>query len=1049
MAVRLGKMGSIWSGVFEAKKLNRANWVFIGFGVAMAVVVAVVFGVTKYNFLLEEQETKMAVALHQAKSSVESQLQMVNESWHIFSEQKNKSASLQELTNAWKAFHLPGVFLSTQDTCEQISLLSDKLSFSLCVPFNDLIASGAAEVGSEIVPFNVKVGIYQGFKHLNGYREPRLAVPIYLPQEVDAVWQLHSFVSPQFLNYLLAQSFFSSFWRLLLSLFLIVTLLVAWQKLKAVRKNSQSDFLQLRRKLENTFDVLTVGIGITELDGVLFYSNSQLQGFINAGKVSNLSEIIAFPLKGFPFFDKKTTLVLEEGSPKDLEVSVMRFDALYGEPSLLWIVRDVTKTNRMINELAVRESQYRLLTENVEDVIWTLDNRMRIQYISPSIQRLLGVQADVVIQHGLDVILAKHQLEELMSFCKQVFQLGVSQVIELEISHQYKGERWVEIKASVFRNERGEAIGLLGIVRDITERRQQEAERRQAAVVFENSFEGIFISDELGAILKVNRAFTAITGYNDIELIGQNIDQLNSGRHPKSFFSEMKKLLLEEGVWQGEIWSRRKNGEIYPQRLSLSSIRDSQGEIQKLIGIFADITEKKQSEARIKRLAYYDPLCDLPNRTLFQEKLVEAIFEAKKKGEWLAVLFVDLDRFKTVNDTLGHPAGDALLKLVSQRIRDSLDERDLVARMGGDEFIILLSGLTPGHHAVEMAKSMAEKVLEKLIDPFDLSNREVFIGASIGISFSPKDGIHATELVKNADLALYHAKSRGKNTYDFYNEHMNHREMNRLELESLLRRAIKDEQLQLFYQPQINIQTGKLCGAEALMRWYAPHKGLVLPSNFIALAEETGVIVQLGAWAFEAACKQAKAWDDAGYQFGRLGINISVKQLGQSNLIQEMERIIQETGVRPQLIEIELTETVLMENVERTIMLLGALKKLGIQVAIDDFGTGYSSLNYLKQLPIDRLKIDQTFVKDITLDPDAAEVVSAIIAMAQNLRLEVIAEGVETWGQLEFLRFHQCEEVQGFLLSRPLEADAMTLLLAEEGYDWRKKPLADEEGSQH
>lgn len=556
-----------------------------------------------------------------------------------------------------------------------------------------------------------------------------------------------------------------------------------------------------------------------------------------------------------------------------------------------------------------------------------------------------------------------------------------------------------------------------------------EAELRLSAIVFESSFEGIMITDATGRIMRVNKSFSKITGYLPEEVIGKNASMLKSGRHGPDFYKEMWRNLLEHGFWHGEIWNQRKNGSIYPQRLSISVITDAQGHVSNYIAIFADITEKKQIEERIHRLAYYDELTDLPNRVLFQERLKRALIHAKRNQLAVSLLFLDLDRFKSINDSMGHPAGDKLLEIAAKRLKTCIREEDTVARMGGDEFTLILVGMKPGERAKQGARLVAEKVLETLSGPFQVWDREVFVGVSIGIAFYPDDAQEPMELVKNADLALYHAKNQGRNNFQYYTEDMNLKAIDRLELENDLRRAIQLKEFCVYYQPQISLLTGELCGMEGLLRWQSPTRGLLTPSEFVSMLDETGLIVPIGEWSLRTICMHAAHWLKLGYMLPRVAVNLSARQFVQPQVVDLVKTICTETGFPINKLELELTESVLIEDVESTIETLKHLKALGVQISIDDFGTGYSSLNYLKRFPIDRLKIDRSFVRDITVDPDSAEVITAIIAIAHNLKLGVIAEGVETEAQLEFLRFHHCDEIQGYFISPPLPEASVAQML--------------------
>lgn len=552
-----------------------------------------------------------------------------------------------------------------------------------------------------------------------------------------------------------------------------------------------------------------------------------------------------------------------------------------------------------------------------------------------------------------------------------------------------------------------------------------EVERRLSAAVFDNSSDAIVVTDRNNLIISVNPAFSEITGFPREEVVGKNPKMFSAGRQPPEFYTHMWHELDKFGKWSGEIWNRRKSGELYPEWLSISTVKDNKGDITHYVGIFSDITERKQAEERVRHLAHYDALTDLPNRTLFHDRLQQALIQAQRNHEQVAVMFIDLDRFKVINDTLGHGIGDLLLQSVAQRLTHCVRQGDTVCRQGGDEFVILL----PKIGRAEDAALVAQKVLDSISRPFSLEGHELHISSSIGISFFPNDGVTVDVLMKNADVAMYRAKELGRNNYQFYLADMNARSFERLALETSLRRALEHKELELYYQPLMDADGRLMIGVEALVRWNHPELGLIHPNQFISLAEETGLIVQIGEWVLRTACQQARTWLDEGYRPLRISVNLSPRQFRQSDFMNIINDIIRETGFDPHWLEMEVTESMLMQNTEDNIVLLNQLKVLGISIAVDDFGTGYSSLSYLKRLPIDTLKIDRSFVNDVTDNNDDAAIVDAIISLAQSLSLKVIAEGVEKTEQQDFLRDHHCNEMQGFLFSHPLPAAQFIELL--------------------
>ncbi|MBD5804924.1 Cyclic di-GMP phosphodiesterase Gmr [Azoarcus sp. Aa7] len=556
----------------------------------------------------------------------------------------------------------------------------------------------------------------------------------------------------------------------------------------------------------------------------------------------------------------------------------------------------------------------------------------------------------------------------------------------------------------------------------------EAANRRlhMAASVFERSIEGIVITDQEQRVIEVNRAFTEITGYTPEEAIGDTPRLLSSGWHNEAFYHEMWKTVNERGYWQGEVTNRRKSGEVYRQWLTLCADYNDRQELVYYIGMFYDITEKRLSEERIARLAYYDALTGLANRRLFEDRLENAVLLARRQNSSLAVLFIDLDRFKPVNDSLGHKAGDALLKQVAARLSGIVRDCDTTARLGGDEFGVLLAGESFDRRQVTAA--VAQRILDALSTPFLVEGREIATGASIGISFYPEDGSTPEVLTKHADVAMYQSKRAGRNRYRFFLPSMNEGALERLGMEENLRHALARDEFELHFQPKVDTASGVMTGAEVLLRWRQPERGLVPPAEFIPIAEETGLIVEIGAWVLEQACRKVVEWGERLPPGFRVAVNLSVRQL-QGDIDEAMREALAVTGADPARIELELTESMLMEDTERAIGLMDRLSAQGVQLALDDFGTGYSSLYYLKRFPIHRLKIDRSFVGELPHDRSCAAIVQATIALARSLGLEVIAEGVETTDQRDFLRDAGCPECQGFLFGSPVPADAFAALL--------------------
>jgi diguanylate cyclase (GGDEF)-like protein/PAS domain S-box-containing protein len=550
-----------------------------------------------------------------------------------------------------------------------------------------------------------------------------------------------------------------------------------------------------------------------------------------------------------------------------------------------------------------------------------------------------------------------------------------------------------------------------------------------AAMVFESSIEGILITGPDNAIISVNRAFSEITGYSAEEVQGQNPRMFASGRHDRTFYREMWEVLQKSGHWQGEVWNRRKNGEVFPEFLTLSIQRDEQGEVAHHIALFTDITQSKFDEERIERLAYYDPLTDLPNRVLLQDRLAQALATAQRDGHCVAILMLDLDRFKNINESLGHGVGDIVLQLVAQRLRGSVGTADTVARLGGDEYLVVMGSLGDAQNAALEAAQTAQNILAAFQAPVVVDGKELGVSLSIGISIFPNDGDDQQSLMKNADSAVYSAKEAGRNTYQFYTRDMNASMLETLLIENALRRALEREEFRLFFQPQVDLHSGKIVGAEALIRWQHPEQGLLAPLTFIPIAEDSGLIIPIGEWVLREACRKLKAWHNAGFSGLVVAVNMSAVQFRQENLAERIVAIAAETGAALEHIELELTESMIMHNAEAMIESMHVLKALNLKLSIDDFGTGYSSLSYLKRFPIDKLKIDRSFVNDITENPADLAISRVVIDLGRNLGLRVIAEGVESAEQLSLLRDHGCDEIQGYFFSKPVPAEEFEAML--------------------
>lgn len=713
---------------------------------------------------------------------------------------------------------------------------------------------------------------------------------------------------------------------------------------------------------------------------------------------------------------------------------------------IIGVGKDVTVQIEASQSLRDSEQRYRMLAESISDVIFSTDSLLQLNYVSPSVQSVLGYQAEWIFTNGWQSIIANpaqltgiyslmERVSKAMGDAEQLAQLRSQLPTQLFLFDCLRADGRkipIELRLVLVWDDDQRFEGVLGVGRDISQQRRAEKDLRMAATVFEHSTSAILITDPAGYIVQANEAFSRVSGYAVSDVLDQLPSMLTVDEQQESHLRYVVKQLHQRGSWEGEVWLKRRDGDHYPAWVGITAVLDDEGDLASYVCFFTDISERKASEQRIHRLAYYDALTHLPNRTLFQDRLYNALQQAERQKAWVVLMFLDLDRFKPINDSLGHAAGDRMLKDMALRLLACVDDDDTVARMGGDEFTLLLQPRATREMALNRAIHVAENILASLVRPFVLENREFFVTASIGIALSPQDGSELSQLMKNADTAMYHAKERGKNNFQFYQAEMNASALERLELESDLRHAMEQNEFILYYQPQFSGDGKRLTGAEALLRWRHPTRGLVPPGDFIPVIEELGLVVDVGDWVLREASRQLKAWHKAKVRVPKVSVNISARQFSDGQLGTRIATILEECGLPPACLELELTESILMREVNEALQILASLKNLGLSIAVDDFGTGYSSLNYLKQFPIDVLKIDRTFVDGLPEGEQDAQIARAIIAMAHSLNLAVIAEGVETHEQLEFLREHGCDEVQGYLFGRPMPAHQFEAQFANE-----------------
>ncbi len=673
------------------------------------------------------------------------------------------------------------------------------------------------------------------------------------------------------------------------------------------------------------------------------------------------------------------------------------------------------------------EERLRAITDNAQAVIFMKGLSGQYLHINRRFEELFHINNASIFGKTDDDVFGQKMANVFRQNDQDLIQTGQACEMEVMLPQDDGIHTYILVKFPLWKAS-GEMYAYCGIANDITERKRVEIELRVAATAFA-SHEAMVITDADTVILQINPAFTSLTGFTEEEAVGQKISILKSGRHDAAFYAAMWETINKTGTWQGEIWDRRKTGEIYPKWLTITAVKDAEGAVTRYVSTQTDISERKAAEEQIRQLAFYDPLTGLPNRRLLHERLKHGINMERRDGKQLALLMMDLDRFKAVNDNLGHLAGDELLQQVAGRITARLRDVDMVARLGGDEFVVLLEDLPQP----EDAARVAEDLIADLSKPFCLAQSDnVQIGASIGISLYPQHGASPEKLMDNADTALYQAKDAGRGCFAYFSNGLTFAAKERMALETRLRSAIGQNELRVFYQPQIDIASGCIIGAEALVRWEDPlEEGLILPLRFIPIAEETGLIIEIGSWVLHETCRQGRQWLDAGLPALMLAVNVSPRQFRRSDICALVATALDDAGFPPEQLEIEITESGLMENQGNATAILNNLRIQGVHLAIDDFGTGYSSLGYLKNFPLDILKIDKSFIDD-TSD---MEIAATIIAMGHILGYKVLAEGVETPAQLAFLLDKGCDMYQGYIKSKPIPAKEFEALLRRQQLD--------------
>ncbi|MEH6575468.1 MAG: EAL domain-containing protein [Amphritea sp.] len=691
-------------------------------------------------------------------------------------------------------------------------------------------------------------------------------------------------------------------------------------------------------------------------------------------------------------------------------------------------------------KLLANAAKYRRLIESIEQdhFVYSRSRDKTFDYLSESVFDITGYSEEEFSDLYSHLIHSQSAEWNPCEWPKNSTHPRSETPFTIRIKNKQNTLQYLEImETPVFHD--GDIIAVEGIARDITRRKLAEDELRLAASVFKTSTDGIMITDVNGKIIRINTAFSKITGFTAEETLGRTPHLLQDGLQEDVFIDNLWSEISEKGEWEGEVWNRRKEGEAYPVWLKVSAIKDEGGKVIQHVSIFTDISEKKESQNKIYYMAHYDVLTQLPNRQLFQDRGQRTIKKSKRGRGRACIIFVDVDNFKIINDTMGHSIGDRVLRVVADRLKSLVREEDTVARLGGDEFVILLDSVENSQHVGRIA----EKIGAAFVEPFLINGREHRISVSMGISLYPQDGEDIETLVKHADAAMYNAKKAGRNTYRYYTKNLTIMALHRLETENALHHALKNNEFELFYQPQISFETNQITGVEALIRWHHPEKGLLGPVEFIPIAEESHLIIDIGEWVIQEAIKTLSSWREISLNVPRVAINVAGKQLQSSNMINLIKNMLGQFGVSPNHLQLEITESILVPQgllgSNKAIAQLEAYRDMGGSVAIDDFGTGFSSLNYLKRFPVDTLKIDRSFVEGLVDNSDDRAIAQTIITLGKTLGLAVMAEGVETEQQEGVLRGLGCHKAQGYLYAKPMAEPELKRFLS----DYDKKITTD------
>jgi len=763
--------------------------------------------------------------------------------------------------------------------------------------------------------------------------------------------------------------------------------------------------------------------------GILHYANSAGELFLK-----EISCEVAG--KAPPLWHEAITTSIEKNRVTSLELKnngssyIITFQPVKDKSCVFAETVDITSKKKTERELLKSRERFEKAQQIAHIGSWEWDVKTDTIEWSDEVYRIFGAKPQKFVPTYEKFLAFVHDEDRqiVIDAIKKSLETKEEYAIRHRIVRADRSERVVRDRGKIYTDEvTGEPIKMIGTLQDISRQKKSDDNFRFAMKILDNTHEGVMTTDSNSRIIYVNPAFTTITGYSQEEAIGESPRLLRSDKHDATFYKEMWKIITKTGEWKGEIWNRRKNGEAYPQHLTIMTEKDDYGRVERHIAVFHDLTQKKQIEEKMKYRENYDPLTGLPNRTFFTDRLWYSIATASRDDAQLTLMIIGIDGFNKINSSLGHSAGDKLLSMIGERVESTFPKDATLARFGGDEYALILQGSNnPG-----LAVSSASHLVKEMAKPFAINDEELFITASIGVALFPSDGGNAETLIESGDTAMHLAKNSGGNIYRLFSKEMNENAVKRLQIERELRNGVMHEEFVAFYQPKVDLNKNEMVGMESLIRWSHPKRGLVSPDNFVPVAEDTGLIVPMGEQMLRESCRQNVAWQKAGYPPLRVAVNLSARQFTDSDIITVVRTTLEETGMSSEWLELEITESMVMEDVESAISTMKVLADMGIKLSVDDFGTGYSSFGYLKRFPIDSLKIDIIFVKELETNGDDQELVAAMISMAHKLNLKVVAEGVETKGQLKLLREFGADQIQGYYYSKPLNHLEFELLLKE------------------